>query len=224
MRRFAPSVASLLCVVVTATGVAQDTRRNDPDRRNEMRREDRGDRGGDRRRRRDGDRVREGEGTGSYELRGFFGAGHETEISLRLSGTDKAYWIRVGDRVKDLYVEKADPVVGTAVIVSGGTRYKLRLAGEIPAAARTGPQVLGEAGAEPAVVVAAGQVVQAQGTLTVTGGATATTALTLRLATPAQAAGGENPPPAPPAAEPAPAAPVQSGAPIDTPPPPAAQR
>jgi hypothetical protein len=65
-----------------------------------------------------------------YELRGFFGAGVNTDISLQNTRTGKSAWYHLGDRLGGILVEKADYKTGTATIVVNGERRTLRLAGE----------------------------------------------------------------------------------------------
>jgi hypothetical protein len=67
-----------------------------------------------------------------YELRGFFGAGENREVSLRKSGSDTSRWCKVGVKSGDLLVESADAKTGTATLVVRGVRHRLRLAGEAP--------------------------------------------------------------------------------------------
>lgn len=163
MRRFSTYVALVLALSGTPFSSAQQApsetkRRERPSGESRKERGDRGERGdrsGFRRPRGGASSAAEGEGNGNYELRGFFGSGQNTEISLRQSGTDKAYWIRIGESQKDIYVEKVDPVAGTAVIVTHGTRYRLRLAAEAPLSARpVDTPAAPPAEATPAVTVA----------------------------------------------------------------------
>lgn len=65
-----------------------------------------------------------------YELRGFFGAGANLEISVRAPGSESSRWLKVGKKSGDLLVEKADPKAGTATLLVAGRRHTLRLAGE----------------------------------------------------------------------------------------------
>lgn len=67
---------------------------------------------------------------GAYELRGFFGAGENLEVSVRRAGAPQSVWLRVGKKSGDLLVEKADAKTGTATLLAGGRRVVLRLAGE----------------------------------------------------------------------------------------------
>ena len=68
--------------------------------------------------------------SGAYELRGFYGTGDKVVVSIRINRSGNSYWIRVGDRLGNLTVERADLEEGTAVIVVGGVRKTLRLAKE----------------------------------------------------------------------------------------------
>ena len=196
MRRPTPIVAIALLSLPFIPARAQDARGGRGEFRSRedfQRRSDRSRRGGP--------TAREAEsGDGTYELRGFFGAGLRTQISLRQSGSDKAYWIRIGENVDGIYVEKVDPVVGTAVIVTRGTRYKLRLAGEIPEAMRPAPQIL----AGPEAAPSGQPVVQA---VTLTAASTGGGTVVIQSAAPAQpaqtaqaATSNETPPPPPPPA------------------------
>ena len=65
-----------------------------------------------------------------YELRGFFGVGENTEISLRRTVTDKSAWYHLGEKTSGVLVEKADSKTGTATIVVNGVHRTLHLAGE----------------------------------------------------------------------------------------------
>ena len=67
-----------------------------------------------------------------YELRGFFGAGDELEVSVRNTATGKSEWLRVGEKTEGLLVEKADSAAGTATLRAGDRHYRLRLAAEAP--------------------------------------------------------------------------------------------
>lgn len=75
----------------------------------------------------------------TYELRGFFGPSDDAEASLRIAGTDKARWMRVGDRFNGALLEQVEPDAGTATLLVNGTRQKLRLAGESPAIPAVAP-------------------------------------------------------------------------------------
>jgi hypothetical protein len=65
-----------------------------------------------------------------YELRGFFGAGKNQEVSLSKSGSETSRWYKVGGKSGDMIVESADAKTGTATLVVRGARHRLRLAGE----------------------------------------------------------------------------------------------
>lgn len=68
---------------------------------------------------------------GIPELRGFFGAGDDVEVSLRFPGTEHSQWYRVGVRSGGLTVESADTTNGIVTILLNGSRRTLRLAGEV---------------------------------------------------------------------------------------------
>ena len=65
-----------------------------------------------------------------YELRGFFGAVGDIDISLRNTHTDKSGWYHLGEKTGGVLVEKADSKTGTATIVVSGIRRTLRIAAE----------------------------------------------------------------------------------------------
>ena len=63
-----------------------------------------------------------------YELRGFFGADQNLEVSVARKGEKRSAWIKVGQRSGDMLIESADSQAGIAILVVGGVRTKLLLA------------------------------------------------------------------------------------------------